>query len=202
MRPLLCLTALISCVVSIPLYGSALDAAVTVDLTQAGTWSYTVINAEPPGSPNYIFTFLVDIDAPVVVTSIPEGWGVDTNNTTFVIWFNTDAALPYPHDIAPGSSLGGFSISSPDALSSLQFSTLASWDHAQDQPGPLSNPQLTTAPSSPAPEPSLYPALAILWVALSLYGLTSRRRCAKKGQSNSHTVRFPVEFGLLLKLFH
>jgi hypothetical protein len=128
-----------------------------------GVWSYTLFNDEPLASSNYIFAFSLTINAPVVVTGVPDGWTVDTDNVSFVFWFNTDLALPYPHDIAPGSSLGGFSISSPGAVPGLSSAAIAGWDHLLDAPGPLSSDILVSSPSSPTPVPE--PSSAMLLVA-------------------------------------
>ena len=51
-------------------------------------------------------------------------------------WYNTDPALPYPHDVRPGASLAGFSISSTATSSELLSYGLSGWDHSLDQPGP------------------------------------------------------------------
>ena len=99
-------------------------------------WSYTLFNNEPTGSPNFIDSFSLTVNAPITVTGTPAGWDFSTDDTTFVFWFNTDPALPYPHDVAPGSSLGGFSLTSTATSSQLLSYGLAGWDHSLDQPGP------------------------------------------------------------------
>ena len=152
------------------LTADTLSAHVSVDTSTAGVWSYTVFNDEPTGSPNYVTAFNLNVDAPVTVTGIPAGWDVDTNNTTFVFWFNTDAVLPYPHDIAPGSSLGGFMISSPGSVSDVITATAVSWDHSLDQPGPTSDLLSVLGPAS-VPEPSS----SLLFVAGTLMWLIRRR---------------------------
>lgn len=144
-----------------------------VDVGVPGVWTYTLFNDEIVGSPNYIDSFSLLIDAPVTVTGTPGGWSVDTDGATFVFWFNTDAVLPYPNDIAPGSSLTGFSLSSPSAFSVLDTLSVASWDHTQDVPGPLSNPLLIDSPSSTSavPEPSyvfLSPVIILFFCAMKV----------------------------------
>ena len=90
-----------------------LQFSVTTDVSQPGTWSYTAHNDEPPGSPLFISSFLVVLNGPILVFGSPDGWTTETDYISYVLWFNLDTALPYPHDIAPGESLGGFFIQSP-----------------------------------------------------------------------------------------
>jgi hypothetical protein len=99
------------------------------------SWSYTLFNDEPAESPQFIKFFQLDVGAPFTVTGTPAGWGFDTDGSSYVLWFNTDEQLPYPNDVAPGASLGGFEIESaaPDSVSS-PFGLVA-WDHDTDQAG-------------------------------------------------------------------
>lgn len=99
-------------------------------------WSYTLLNNEAANSPNFISSFSLAVNAPITVTSTPIGWDFNTDGDTFVFWFNTDAALPYPHDVAPGAFLSGFSLSSTTTTSALLSFGLSGWDHTLDQPGP------------------------------------------------------------------
>ena len=73
---------------------------------------YTLHNDEIIGSPLYgtNFSIYLPSDVPFQVTATPLGWAVSTDNNSYLTWSNTDSSLPYPHDIAPGTSLGGFSI--------------------------------------------------------------------------------------------
>ena len=91
-----------------------LQFSVTTDVSQPGTWFYTAFNDEPPGSPLFISSFAVVLNGPILVFGAPDGWTTETDYISHVLWFNLDTALPYPHDIAPGESLGGFFIESPD----------------------------------------------------------------------------------------
>jgi hypothetical protein len=135
------------------------DLITHVELNQTGpVFSYTVFNDEPLGSPNFVSIWHLDLNAPIAITNTPAGWDYFTDNATFVDWFSTDLALPYPHDIAPGSFLDGFVIESAFATSELHFYTVGSWDHVNDSGGPGFQ-DLIFAPaigptSSVVPEPS------------------------------------------------
>src|SRR5262249_28997305 len=108
------------------------------ELNQSGSvFSYTVFNDEPAGSPNFLSTFHLTVNAPITVTGIPIGWDFATDNSTYVDWFNTDSTLPYPHDVAPGTSLGGFTVESTvDTTDTLDY-TVTTWDHTADSSGPV-----------------------------------------------------------------
>jgi hypothetical protein len=98
-----------------------------------GTWSYEFFNDEAAGSPLYVSAVSLDIDnSPFVVTGTPPGWAVDTDNASYVGWYSTDTALPYPNHIAPGSSLGGFQIQSARTASESTGLTINSWNHQKD----------------------------------------------------------------------
>jgi hypothetical protein len=92
-----------------------------IEVTQAGSeFTYTVFNDEPATSSLYVNAFHLTIGgAPFSVTSTPEGWDYFTDNSTYIDWYNTELELPYPHDVAPDSSLGGFTILSAVATSEL-----------------------------------------------------------------------------------
>jgi hypothetical protein len=118
-------------------------------------WSYTLINNELLDSPNFITSFSLTVDAPIIVTGTPTGWDFSTDDATYVFWYNTDPALPYPHDVAPGASLGGFSISSTATSSELLSYGLSGWDHSLDQPGPtVAGTVLSPSSSATVPEPN------------------------------------------------
>ena len=82
-----------------------------------GVWSYTVFNDQPSGDSSYISSFTLQIAAPISVITAPDGWTFGSDNASYVQWFNIDPSLPYPHDIAPGMSLSGFSVTSTAAFS-------------------------------------------------------------------------------------
>jgi len=117
------------------------------------TWSYTLFNDEQATSPNYISYFTLDVAAPILVTGVPTGWDYQTDNSSYVFWFNTDPTLPYPHDIAPGASIGGFQLESTASASASLGYVIQSWNHSADQPG-LGTSGTTLAPSAAVPEPN------------------------------------------------
>ena len=104
---------------------------VTVDEVLS-TWSYTVFNDEPSGSQRFVNAISLDMAAPFTVTA-PAGWAVNTDNFFYVLWYATDQQLPYPHQIAPGASLGGFQIQSPRRNSEGRAFSITSWNHQSDQ---------------------------------------------------------------------
>jgi hypothetical protein len=130
---------------SVPLPLQLLKAHVQVS-TQPGVWSYTLFNDEPLDSPLFIATFSLGIVAPVSVIGTPDGWSFLTDNATSVLWYATDAALPYPHHIAPGTSLAGFTIQSARTASEATGFVLTGWDHQANQ-AKLSRPGSVLSPS-------------------------------------------------------
>lgn len=113
--------------------------------TRTNYWNYRIHNDEPAGSAQHVAAFSLSISAPVTVTGTPPGWAADTDNATYVLWFATDAALPYPSHVAPGATLDGFQLMSPRTASEASGSSLVSWDHAADQAG-LVNAEYTLTP--------------------------------------------------------
>ena len=111
----------------------------------AGSWSYALFNNEPAESPLFINAFSLDMAAPFVVTQTPPGWAVDTDNTSYVLWFAADEQLPYPHHVPPGANLGIFQIQSARNSSEGQGFIITSWNHQADDAG------FTTAASVLAP---------------------------------------------------
>jgi hypothetical protein len=150
--------------------GSIADVAVS----QSGAvFNYTVFNDEPTTSSDYISTFNLTVNAPITISGTPAGWDYVTDNATYVDWFNTDPVLPYPHDIAPGASLGGFVIQSTVTTSALEPYAVTFWDHSLDAGGPYFQDQVQ-APfnfSIPAsvPEPTSMIPLGTGLVALAGY---------------------------------
>ncbi len=146
--------------------GDTLLAHVDADTSVPGVWSYTVFDDEPSGSPNYVTSFNVLLDAAIVVTGTPQGWDVITDDLSYVFWYSADLALPYPDDIAPGNFLDGFSIASTAVVSILSDGTVAAWDHIADAPGPSTDLSVL-APSAETPEPSSFSLLLIFLGLLS-----------------------------------
>lgn len=131
-----------------------------VDVTQSpSTWTYTLINNEAANSPNFIGGFTLSVDAPITSIGAPDGWNYQSDNLSYVYWFNTDTALPYLHDVAPGSSLGGFTIQSEINTSYSLSETLDAWDHTQDALGPSVAGNVIAPSSQPSPVPEVSTAV-------------------------------------------
>lgn len=154
---------------------AAADLMMHFDVNQSGSdFSYTVFNDEPASSSLYISAFHLTVDAAFVVANSPAGWDYVSDFSTYIDWFNTDAALPYPNDIAPGSSLGGFTLrSSVTTSESLPF-TASSWDHSTDEGGPSADGSVLAPSGAVVPEPS---SLGMsITAALVALGYAWRRR--------------------------
>jgi hypothetical protein len=118
-----------------------------VVLAQGGTnYIYTVFNDEAAGSQSYLNTFYLPVNAPISVVSSPPGWSFTTDHFTYINWFSTDSAMPYPNDIAPGASASGFAIQSSIQSSEPFDCLLSSWDHSLTNSGPA-NTNTVSAPS-------------------------------------------------------
>lgn len=98
-------------------------------------WNYALFNDEPPASAQFIAAFSLAVAAPVAVTGTPDGWMVETDNISYVLWHAADYVPPYPHQIAPGRTLAGFQLMSPRTRSEASAAVLTSWNHASDQAG-------------------------------------------------------------------
>jgi len=112
----------------VPLFAARLTAQVT-----PGLWSYTLHNDEPPGNLRSINAVSIDMGAPFTVKSTPAGWAADTDNFSYILWYATDVAAPYPNHIAPGASLSGFSIESARTTSQGRGFIITSWDRVNDR---------------------------------------------------------------------
>jgi hypothetical protein len=96
-------------------------------------WDYRVDNLEVAGSAQHIASFALSVDAPVQVTGTPPGWAVDTDSATYVLWYATDIAAPYPNHVAPGQSLGGFQLMSQRRSSESIGASLVAWNHSSNE---------------------------------------------------------------------
>jgi hypothetical protein len=153
--------------------------------TQNGSeFSYAIFNDEPVGSPNFLTDFFLEVNAPITVTATPTGWTFDTDGFSFVNWFNTDPALPYPNDVAPGASLSDFAISS--SVTGVQDAAydVLSWDHTQDQQGPTAQGGVISpfGQATAVPEPSSISFLGAITVSVGGLILGAWRR-TRRSQS-------------------
>jgi hypothetical protein len=138
--------------------------------TQPNMWAYTVFNDEPLVSTDYIGYFQLEVDAQFDVVGCPDGWVYETDHRSYVMWLNNDIDPPYPHDVAPGASLGGFAIySTAERSRNLSYAVL-SWDHAADLPGPAAGGNI--ASPSAVPEPSA----CLLGASMVTVGFATLRR--------------------------
>jgi hypothetical protein len=167
------LTALVVAVAGVAVARGSLIAS--ADVSQSGTeFTYTVFNSELPSSTNYVNIWTLNVNSPVSVLATPAGWDYYTDNATFVEWYNTDLALPYPNDIPPGGFLGGFEIGSTTTSTSVLPFSIGAWDHSTDSIGPSYQGSILAPSVISVPEPSTL-SLVGSGVAL-LSGLALRRR--------------------------
>ena len=161
---------------------SAQNLAATATLDQSGqtVWNYTLTNLEPAGSSNWLTDFYLPLNAPITDVQTSNGWQIDTDNTSYIQWYNTET-FPYPNDVAPGLSASGFSFTSVATGSIVQY-TLGSWDHTMDAVGSYAADNILTPDASPAavPESSASVSLGIL-LALGGVGVMARRRMGRTG---------------------
>jgi len=137
-----------------PLAASVLSANITGNTSVPNLWTYTLFNTEPVSSPNYVDQFSIAIGATVTVTAEPTGWDYEiglVSGINSITWFSNDMST----DLAPNSSLGGFTLSSPGSSNVLGTVDVNSWDHTNNIPGPNSVAFQVGSPSStdPVPEP-------------------------------------------------
>jgi len=135
-----------------PLSASVLTANITTNTSIPDVWTYTVFNQQTAGSPDYVDQFTIAISAPFTVTATPTGWTDSiglVNGVMSVTWSSNGDST----DLAPGASLGGFSISSSSSSSVLGNADVNSWDHTNETPGPNSAVIQVETPSDPVPEP-------------------------------------------------
>jgi hypothetical protein len=123
--PCLCLLAQVR--------GSSQTLNASVALDQSGTtWNYTLTNNEPSSSGNQITTFYLPVGWSVSDVLAPADWDVNTDGSHFILWANVGDPA---NDIAPGTSLSGFSFNSDGPPGQVPY-TLLSWDHITQSAGP------------------------------------------------------------------
>ncbi|HEV3329362.1 MAG TPA: hypothetical protein VG096_00165 [Bryobacteraceae bacterium] len=116
-----------------PLSASILAANITTDISVPDVWTYTIFNNEVANSPNFVDQFTIAIDPTaanlISVTATPAGWADSiglVNGVMSIQWWSNDPST----DLAPGSSLGGFSIFDPGASNVLANADINSADHS------------------------------------------------------------------------
>ncbi len=177
-RGILRLLTLILAILPVCLAGPVLNADIASS-NSGSTWSYTLDNNETAGSGNFIRSFTVTLDAFINVITSPAGWDFNSDFLTFITWLADDTP-PFPFDVAPGASLGGFSIQSPTGVVRMNNAVISSWNHPLDEAGPDSPLLSVSAPGSftaaAMPEPVTWPLIGVLAVVFA--GSRVARRCA------------------------
>ena len=161
-----------------PLSASILAANITTNLSVPDVWTYTVINNETAGSSNFVDQFSIAINAAVTVSAEPVGWDYQiglVNGINSITFFSNDPST----DLAPGLSLGGFSLSSPGSTDVLGTADVNSWDHTADAPGPNSVAFQVDTPSDPVPEPWTGSMVGLALLTGSFWLRKKSRRTAK-----------------------
>ncbi len=125
LAPLLCLTRLCA--------AQDLQITLAADTTRLPSYNYTLRNVEPANSGNQIDSFYLNLAAPITNVRTPQYWQATTDFRTYIIWVNNDDP-PFPHDIAPLASLGGFGFDSVGVPTSQNY-LVTSYDHVNNQGG-------------------------------------------------------------------
>jgi hypothetical protein len=120
--------------------------------------------------PETVFEFTLFLQGPMVTSTVttPAGWAV-SDSPTFVDWFAIDPA----QEIAPGTSLDGFTFSSLETPGAATFVTIG----IDDLGNVVVTSDSTLGPSPPVPEPStgaLFILSAMTMLLLRKKSVTSR----------------------------
>lgn len=126
--------------------------SVTESQPNAFTWSYSISNNEPASSADFVYGFELAIQAKITSIQTPLGWDYQTDQYSYIYWFSTSTAAPYPDDLPPGVSLSGFVLSA-NALSGASESVILSWNHLTDELGTVSYGAVDAPVAELAPEP-------------------------------------------------
>jgi hypothetical protein len=148
------------------LYDTAFSQALHTNISlarSANTWIYTIENLEAVETNLFISAFDFDIDADIENIVTPEGWDIDTDNSTFISWNSFSKGYDNPYHIPPGGSLS-FKF---DCLSSGSYQSsylIGSWNHATDLPSDISIGAILAPKNvaASASEPSTLSFLALL----------------------------------------
>lgn len=140
-------------------------------------WRYDYIlhnTSDPIEDDGYnLYDFFLNFSPTVTLSNIlsPLNWDSISDSSSFIDWFSQLPGIPPDGaDIAPGTSLSGFSFTSNTRLASLSFDTLLT--NPIDPPNPASYSGTTT----PVPEPN---TIMLLASGLAGLGFLTRKRYLK-----------------------
>ena len=124
------------------------DLRARIETSAAGNiWTYSLINDEPLGSPNYLNTLNIEPRATFTVSGTPTGWLRYGTGGSSVLWY---ASAP-EFDIAPAATLAGFVISGQAALANPTPCTITSGNHSTGSPGAVLLGGVWTPPPNAVP---------------------------------------------------
>jgi len=143
-----------------------------------GLWEYdyTFYNtSDPIADAGYdLYDLFLNVSPAVTLSNIlsATNWDFISDSSTFIDWSSTmPGEPPIGSDIAPGTSLSGFSLTSDTQLASLSF------DATLSNPNDPINPVVFPGTTALVPEPS-----TLILVGSGLIGLTGygRKKFCKK----------------------
>lgn len=98
-------------------------------------WTYTLVNKEGASSTMYISSFALDLVSPITSASAPAGWTIDTDKSSYILWYQPKTPASKTDLIAPGKSLSGFKIVGRTSLSEGTAYTIGSINIKSGKPG-------------------------------------------------------------------
>lgn len=138
-------------------------------------WRYDYIlhnTSDPIEDDGYnLYDFFLNFSPTVTLSNIlsPLNWDSISDSSSFIDWFSQVPGIPPDGaDIAPGTSLSGFSFTSNTQLASLSFNAYFT--------NPIGDPVLYTGSSAPVPEPN---TIMLLASGLAGLGFLTRKRYLK-----------------------
>ncbi|HSW35507.1 MAG TPA: PEP-CTERM sorting domain-containing protein [Candidatus Limnocylindrales bacterium] len=153
---------------------SAMAPYLEIDLS-GGLWKYdyTLLNTLNPitaaGFDIYDFSITIYPEANLSNITSPEDWELISDQKSFITWFSLFlGAHPFGSDIAPGTSLSGFSFISDMRLGSLDFDVTIS--NPDDNENPITYSGFTYHATTPVPEPGSILLLGHGFIGLLVLG--------------------------------